>query len=69
MLLYRRGSKFPDNLCPRPGLELDGLSTFDTLERAVDPGEKAQVIDTDKLKNTVGPTCGTARRARLLDAS
>jgi hypothetical protein len=50
MLLYRRGSKFPDNLCPRPGLDLDGLSTFDSLERAVDPGEKAQVIDTDKLK-------------------
>ena len=50
MLLYRRGSKFPDNLCPRPGLDGDGLSTFDSLERAVDPGEKAQVIDTGKLQ-------------------
>ena len=50
MLLYRRGSKFPDNLCPRPGLDVDGLSTFDSLDRAVDPGEKAQVIDTSKLK-------------------
>lgn len=50
MLLYRRVSKFPDNLCPRSGLDVDGLSTFDSLERAVDPGEKAQVIDTGKLK-------------------
>jgi hypothetical protein len=51
MLVYRRGSKFPDNLCPRPELDLDGLSTFDTLERAVEPGEKAQVIDTSKLRS------------------
>jgi hypothetical protein len=51
MLVYRRGSKFSDNLTPRPGIDLDGLSTFDSLERAVKPGEKAQVIDTEKLQN------------------
>jgi hypothetical protein len=50
MLLYRRGSKFPDNLTPRPGIDLDGLSVFDTLNMAVAPGGKAQVIDTEKLK-------------------
>jgi hypothetical protein len=74
MLLYRRGSKFPDNLCPWPGLDLDGLSTFDTLERAVDPGEKAQVIDTDKLKTLLalpaeppaGHVCLTPRDAEVL---
>jgi hypothetical protein len=50
MLVYRRGSKFADNLTPRPGIDADGLSTFDSLERAADPGEKAQVIDTGKLR-------------------
>src|ERR1700692_4321641 len=50
MLVYRRGSKFADNLTPRPGIDTDGLSTFDSLERAADPGEKAQVIDTGKLR-------------------
>jgi hypothetical protein len=47
MLVYRRGSKFSDNLTPRPGIDPDGLSVFDSLELAVNPGEKAQVIDTD----------------------
>lgn len=50
MLVYRRGSKFPDNLTPRPGIDLDGLSTFDRLDAAVAPGGKAQVIDTSRLK-------------------
>lgn len=50
MLVYRRGSKYADNLTPRPGMDSDGLSTFDSLERAVGPGEKAQVIDTSKLR-------------------
>jgi hypothetical protein len=40
---------FPDNLTPRPGIDTEGLSTFDSLEKAVDPGGKAQVIDTSKL--------------------
>lgn len=51
MLVYRRGSKFPDNLTPRPGIDTDGLSTFDSLEGAVGPGGKAQVIDTEKLRS------------------
>lgn len=51
MLVYRRGSKFSDNLTPRPGIDTDGLSTFDSLEGAVDPGGKAQVIDTEKLRS------------------
>lgn len=50
MLVYRRGSKFSDNLTPRSGIDLDGLSTFDSLKRAVNPGEKAQVIDTTRLR-------------------
>lgn len=50
MLVYRRGSKFPDNLTPRPGIDLDGLSTFVSLEAAVSPGGKAQVLDTEKLR-------------------
>jgi hypothetical protein len=57
MLVYRRGSKFPDNLTPRLGIDLDGLSTFDTLDKAVAPGGKAQVIDTSKLQRlTAVPT-------------
>jgi hypothetical protein len=50
MRVYRRGSKFSDNLTPRPGIDTDGLSTFETLEQAANPGEKAQVIDTTKLR-------------------
>lgn len=49
MLVYRSGSASWDNLTPRSG-DLDGLSTFDSLERAVKPGGKAQVIDTSKLR-------------------
>lgn len=54
MLLYRRGSKFPDNFTPRPGIDVDGLSFFDSLEKAADPGEKAQVIDADRLRSLTG---------------
>ena len=57
MLVYRRGSKFPDNLTPRPGIDLDGLLTFDRLDAAVTPGGKAQVIDTNRLRQlTAVPT-------------
>ncbi len=57
MLVYRRGSKFPDNLTPRPGIDVDGLSAFDSLETAVAPGGKAQVIDTSRLQRlTAVPT-------------
>lgn len=54
-LVYRGGSDSADNLTPRPGKDTDagdpkrGLSTFDSLEKALRPGEKAQVIDTSKL--------------------
>ena len=54
--MYRGGSATPNNLTPRPGQDLDGLSTFDSLEAAVGPGGKAQVIDTTKL-NTLCATC------------
>jgi hypothetical protein len=47
--LYRGGSGTPHNLVPRLS-DMDGLSTFDTLERAARPGEKAQVIDPSRLK-------------------
>lgn len=50
-LVYRGGSKTPDSLTPRPGIDTSGLSTFDSLEGAVKPGAKAQVIDTTKLKS------------------
>lgn len=53
-IVYRGGSRTPDNLTPRPGSDLTGgkrgLSTFDTLEAATGPGGKAQAIDTSKLK-------------------
>ena len=51
MRVHRRGSKFSDNLTPRPGIDADGLSVFDSLELAVNPGEKAQVIDINKLRS------------------
>ncbi len=50
-LVYRGGSATPANMTPRPDLDLDGLSTFDSLEAAVRPGGKAQVIDTTKLRS------------------
>ena len=48
-LVYRGGSDSIDNLTPRPGIDTTGLSTFDTLEAAVLPGQKAQVIDTSRF--------------------
>ena len=55
-LVYRGGSAREDNLTPRPGKDTEpkagrapGLSTFTSLEQAVLPGEKAQVIDLDLL--------------------
>jgi hypothetical protein len=45
------------NLTPRPGNDIDGLSTFTTPEKAAPPGGKAQKIDTSKLENvSVGET-------------
>jgi hypothetical protein len=57
-LVYRSGSARDDNLTPRmnqdtvgkPG-QSPGLSTFATLELAVHPGGKAQVIDLDLLES------------------
>jgi RHS repeat-associated protein len=53
-IVYRGGSRTPDNLTPRPGRDMAGdkrgLSTFETLEKATPPGGKAQAIDTSKLK-------------------
>ena len=56
-LVYRSGSGREDNLTPRmtkdtvgkPG-QSPGLSTYTTLELAVPPGGKAQVIDLDLLQ-------------------
>jgi RHS repeat-associated protein len=47
-VVYRGGSATPVNLTPRLGVD-KGLSTFDTLEAAVQPGGKAQVIDVSRL--------------------
>ena len=57
-LVYRSGSGREDNLTPRmvkdtvgkPG-QFPGLSTHTTLELAVPPGGKAQVIDLDLLQS------------------
>jgi hypothetical protein len=48
--VYRGGSRTPDNLTPRPNIDTQGLSTFETLEQAVRPGGKAQVIDLSRLQ-------------------
>lgn len=48
-IVYRGGSRTPDNLTPRPGIDRQGLSTFETLELTVRPGGKAQVIDLSRL--------------------
>ena len=48
--VFRRGPKTPTNFTPRPGKDPDGLSTFKTPD-GFDPGDKAQQIDTSKLKN------------------
>ena len=49
-IVYRGGSQTPDNLTPRPDIDTQGLSTFETLELAVQPGGKAQVIDVSRLQ-------------------
>ena len=49
-LVFRSGGHTPDTFTPRPGLDLEGLSTFDTLEAAVKPGGKAQIIDMAKVE-------------------
>jgi len=60
--VYRGGSAQPDNLTPRPELDPNGLSTYDTPEAAAPNGGKVQVIDTTKLKllraNPDGPPEG-----------
>jgi hypothetical protein len=48
-LVYRGGSRQPDNLTPRPGVDTTGLSTFDNPAAAAPNGGKVQVIDTSKL--------------------
>jgi hypothetical protein len=48
--VYRGGSNTQKNLTPRPGVDFDGLSTFDTPAGAAPRGGKVQVIDTSKLK-------------------
>jgi RHS repeat-associated protein len=49
--VYRGGPPTPKNFTPRPGIDKDGLSTFDTPDLAAKPGDKVQVIDPTKLKN------------------
>jgi hypothetical protein len=49
-VVYRGGARTPANLTPRPGVDVEGLSTFKSLEQAARPGGKAQVIDVDRLK-------------------
>jgi hypothetical protein len=48
-VVYRGGSRTPNNLTPRPGIDKQGLSTFEALEQAVQPGGKAQVIALSRL--------------------
>jgi RHS repeat-associated protein len=49
-LLYRGGSDRDNNLTPRAGeIDREGLSAFDTIERATDPGKKYQIIDPSKF--------------------
>jgi RHS repeat-associated protein len=52
-LVYRGGSRTPDNLTPRPGIDDTGLSTYDTPGAAAPNGGKVQVIDTSRLKCTI----------------
>jgi RHS repeat-associated protein len=52
-VVYRGGSRTPDNLTPRPGVDHTGLSTFGSLD-AFKPGTKVQPIDLSKLKSLQG---------------
>src|SRR5262249_58614576 len=49
-IVYGGASRLPDNLTPRRGLDIQGLSTFETLELTVRPDGKAQVIDLSRLQ-------------------
>ena len=49
--VFRGESATADNLTPRPGVDTNGLSTFDSVEAATPPGGKAQVIDVGKLSS------------------
>jgi hypothetical protein len=56
-IVYRGGSRSPDNFTPRHGKDTvgrpgqaPGLSTFENIELAAEPGEKAQVIDLSRLR-------------------
>lgn len=49
-VVYRGGSRTPQNMTPRPNIDNQGLSTFETLEQAVKPGDKAQIIDLSLLQ-------------------
>jgi RHS repeat-associated protein len=52
-IVYRGGPNNTNNLTPRPWADVDGpkagLSTFQDIEKAADPGKKVQVIDIEKL--------------------
>jgi hypothetical protein len=55
-VVYRGGSQTDDNLTPRPEKDLEtrkgrapGLSAFDRIEMAVEPGSKVQGIDLKRL--------------------
>jgi hypothetical protein len=63
-LVYRGGSRTPTNLTPRPGVDTTGLSTFETLEQAVGPGQKAQVIDTMRLRSLCA-VCDPQHKTRI----
>jgi hypothetical protein len=50
-LVYRSGGNTPASFTPRPGIDTEGLSTFDSVEAAVAPGGKAQIIDLSKVEH------------------
>ncbi|MFC7623789.1 polymorphic toxin-type HINT domain-containing protein [Microlunatus sp. GCM10028923] len=56
--VYRGGSATDDALTPKPK-DVDGLSTFDTPQRAAPHGGKVQKIDTDKLEDLDAVPNGT----------
>ena len=50
--LFRGGSRSPTNFTPRPGIDVTGLSTFDSIDnRLFAPGKPVQVIQTSLLKD------------------
>jgi hypothetical protein len=52
-ITYRGGSAGRKNLTPRKGADDGGLSTFEALDAAAKPGDKAQQIDTRSLSSLV----------------